>query len=163
MRSRATAAKNRLPTCRWSSNLHQSRPGTQEERQPPDARDPLGHDYAWRGRRRPKKIGLLLPNQSALVRRFVYRLTTHENVPLNSSAATADRHLLRVGVHGSEIVVTASDSDYAMTYHEPANSPQLLAKSFPRKDRRVSMTLATFLTAACKLANDKARELGWIE
>ena len=68
-----------------------------------------------------------------------------------------------VGVHGSEIVVTASDSDYAMTYHKPANSPQLLAKSFPRKDRRVSMTLATFLTAACKLANDKARELGWIE
>ena len=93
----------------------------------------------------------------------MYRLTTHENVPLNSSAATADRHLLRVGVHGSEIVVTASDSDYAMTYHKPANSPQLLAKSFPRKDRRVSMTLATFLTAACKLANDKAREWGWIE
>jgi hypothetical protein len=24
MRSRATAAKTRLPTCRWSSNLHQS-------------------------------------------------------------------------------------------------------------------------------------------
>ena len=72
--------------------------------------------------------------------------------------------LLRVGVHGSEIVVTASDSDYVMTYHKPANSPQLLAKSFPRKeDRRVSMTLANFLTAACKLANDKARELGWIE
>ena len=47
MRSRATAAKNWLPTCRWSSNLHQSRPGTQEERHP-DARDPLGHDYAWR-------------------------------------------------------------------------------------------------------------------
>ena len=94
----------------------------------------------------------------------MYRLTTHENVPLNSSFATADRHLLRVEVHGSEIVVTASDSDYVMTYHKPANSPQLLAKSFPRKeDRRVSMTLATFLTAACKLANDKARELGWIE
>ena len=43
------------------------------------------------------------------------------------------------------------------------DSPQLLAKSFPRKeDRRVSMSLADFLTAACKLANDKARELGWI-
>jgi hypothetical protein len=24
------------------------------------------------------------------------------------------------------------------------------------------MSLADFLTAACKLANDKARELGWI-
>ena len=29
-----TAAKNRLPTCRWSSNLQQSRPGTQEQRHP---------------------------------------------------------------------------------------------------------------------------------
>ena len=70
--------------------------------------------------------------------------------------------VLRAAVRGSEIVITASDSDYAMTYHKPANSPRLLAKSFPRKeDRRVSMTLAGFLTAAYKLANDKARELGW--
>ena len=71
--------------------------------------------------------------------------------------------MLRVAVQGSEIVVTASDSDYVMTYHKPANSPQLLARSFPRKeDRRVSMTLADLLTSAFKLANDKARELGWI-
>ena len=71
--------------------------------------------------------------------------------------------MLRVAVQGSEIVGTASDSDYVMTYHKPANSPQLLARSFPRKeDRRVSMTLADFLTSAYKLANDKARELGWI-
>ena len=71
--------------------------------------------------------------------------------------------MLRVAVQGIEIVVTASDSDYVMTYHKPANSPQLLARSFPRKeDRRVSMTLADFLTAAWRLANDKARELGWI-
>ena len=49
------------------------------------------------------------------------------------------------------------------SYHKPANSPQLLARKFPRKeDRRVSMTLADFLTAAWKLANEKARELGWI-
>jgi len=66
--------------------------------------------------------------------------------------------VLRVAVRGSEIMITASDSDYAMTYHKPACSPQLLARSFPRKeDRRVSMTLAAY-----KLANDKARELGWI-
>jgi len=70
---------------------------------------------------------------------------------------------LRVAVEGREIVVTASDTDYVMTYHKPADSRQLLAKNLPRKgDRRVSMTLADFLTAACKLANDKARELGWI-
>ena len=71
--------------------------------------------------------------------------------------------VFRVAVQGAEIVVTASDTDYLMTYHKPVNSPQLLARSFPRKeDRRVSMTLADFLTSAYKLANDKARELGWI-
>ena len=71
--------------------------------------------------------------------------------------------VLRVAVLGSEIVITAPNTDYVMTYHKPANSPQLLARSFPRKeDRRVSMSLADFLTAAYKLANDKARDLGWI-
>jgi hypothetical protein len=72
--------------------------------------------------------------------------------------------VLRVAVQGSEIVVSASGTDhYVVKYHRPANSAQLLAKSFPRKeDRSVSMTLADFLTAAHKLANDKARELGWI-
>ena len=71
--------------------------------------------------------------------------------------------VFRVAVTGSDIVVTAPNTDYVMTYHKPANSPRLLAKSFPRKeDRRVSMSLAGFLTAAYKLANDKARELGWI-
>ena len=44
-----------------------------------------------------------------------------------------------------------------------ANSPQLLARNFPRDDdSRVPMTQAEFLTRAWKLANDKARELGWI-
>lgn len=71
--------------------------------------------------------------------------------------------VLRVAVQGSEIVVSASGTDYVMKYHKPANSPQLLVRSFPRKeDRSVSMTLADFLTAAHKLANEKARELGWI-
>jgi hypothetical protein len=72
--------------------------------------------------------------------------------------------VLRVSVQGSEIVVSASGTDdYVVKYHKPANSPQLLARRFPRKeDRRVSMTLAVFLTAPWKLANDKARELGWI-
>jgi hypothetical protein len=71
--------------------------------------------------------------------------------------------VLRVEVQGSEIIVIASDTDYHVTYHKPDNSPQLIAKSYPRKeDRRVSMTLAEFLTTAWGLANDKARELGWI-
>ena len=56
-----------------------------------------------------------------------------------------DHPVLSVVVQGSEIVVSASGSDYVMTYHKPANSPRLLARSFPRKeDRRVSMTPADF-------------------
>jgi hypothetical protein len=71
--------------------------------------------------------------------------------------------VLRVELHGAEIVVTASDADYVVRYHKPEGSPQLIAKSYPRKeDRRVPMSLAEFLTTAWKLANDKARELGWI-
>ena len=71
--------------------------------------------------------------------------------------------VLRVEVQGGEIVVTASDTDYVVTYHKPANSPQLLARKFPsREDGRVSMTLTDFPTAAWKLAIVKARELGWI-
>ena len=72
--------------------------------------------------------------------------------------------VLRVAVQGSEIIVSASGTDYyVIKYHKPANSPQLLARTFPRKeDRSVCMSLADFLTAAYKLANDKARELGWI-
>ena len=72
--------------------------------------------------------------------------------------------VLRVAVQGSEIIVSASGTDdYVVKYHQPANSRQLLAIKFPRKeDRHLSMTLADFLTAAWKLANDKARELGWI-
>jgi hypothetical protein len=31
-----------------------------------------------------------------------------------------------------------------------------------RDDPRVAMTLSEFIAAAWKLANDKARELGWI-
>ena len=76
---------------------------------------------------------------------------------------STSKPVFRVAVQGSDIVVTASDTDYMMTYHKPTNSRRLIAKTFPRKeDRRVPMTLADFLTAAYKLANDKARELGWI-
>ena len=70
---------------------------------------------------------------------------------------------IRVAVEGCEIVVSASGTDYVVKYYKPANSPQLLVKRFPRKeDMGVSMTLADFLTAAHKLANNKARQLRWI-
>jgi hypothetical protein len=60
-----------------------------------------------------------------------------------------------VEVQGAEIIVTLPNTNYTVTYYKPSNSPQLLAKRFPGKD-------AEFLAHAWKLANDKARELGWI-
>lgn len=98
-----------------------------------------------------------------MARRFVYhsilvKMYRSQSPPPRPTTTP----LIRVAVRGSEIVVTASDSDYVAIYHKPAGSAELLAKSFPRKeDRRVSMTLADFLQASWKLANDKARESGW--
>ena len=50
-----------------------------------------------------------------------------------------------------------------MTYYKSDKSPQLLAKRISDKnDPRVPMRLSAFLVKAWKLANDKAKELGWI-
>ena len=53
---------------------------------------------------------------------------------------------------------------YAVTYYKPKNSNQLLAKRISDKDDpRIPMTGAEFLAKAWKLANNKAREVGWIK
>ena len=70
---------------------------------------------------------------------------------------------LVIDVLGGSIRVTLAGSNYAVTYHKPRNSPQLLAKSLPvNEDRHASMTQGEFLALAWRAANDKARELGWI-
>ncbi|MGB6196297.1 MAG: hypothetical protein WBF49_08160 [Methyloceanibacter sp.] len=70
---------------------------------------------------------------------------------------------LQVEVWDDEIVITLPFTDYTVTYYKSANSPGLLAKNFPKSDDgRVPLTQAEFLARAWKLANDKARELGWI-
>ena len=70
---------------------------------------------------------------------------------------------LRAQVIDDEIVVTAPGSRYSVTYYKRENCPQLLAKGITDEDDlRFRMTAAEFLTEAWKLANDKARELGWI-
>jgi hypothetical protein len=66
-------------------------------------------------------------------------------------------------VRDDEIIVTLPATSYAVTYYKPDNSPRLLARNFPKEnDRRSSMSQSEFLARAWKLANDKARELGWI-
>jgi|NGEPerStandDraft_13_1074530.scaffolds.fasta_scaffold07861_2 hypothetical protein len=70
---------------------------------------------------------------------------------------------LHVEVGDDELVVSLPRSHYSVTYYKPENSPQLLAKRISdRDDPRAPMTASEFLAKAWKLANDKARELGWI-
>ena len=69
---------------------------------------------------------------------------------------------LRVQVLNDDIIVTLPGSHYTVTYYKPAKSPQLVAKFISdRDDPRVAMSLSEFLVLAWRLANDKARELGW--
>jgi hypothetical protein len=70
---------------------------------------------------------------------------------------------LLVEVLDDKIVVSLPESYYSVTYYKPATSPQLFARRISDKnDPRVAMTLSEFLAKAWNLANDKARELGWI-
>ena len=67
-----------------------------------------------------------------------------------------------LNVSADEIVVTVPSTIYTVTYYKPGNSPQLLARKFPNKDdSSAPMTQAEFLVQAWRLANEKARELGW--
>jgi hypothetical protein len=68
-----------------------------------------------------------------------------------------------LNVSADEIVVTVPSTIYAVTYYKPANSPQLLARKLPSKDdSSAPMTQGEFLAQAWRLANEKARELGWV-
>jgi len=69
---------------------------------------------------------------------------------------TSPEPKLRAQVVGDDIIVTLPGSHYS-------NSPQLLAKRIPdTDDLRIPMTVSEFLPKAWRLANDTARELGWI-
>ena len=73
------------------------------------------------------------------------------------------RDLLRIEVIDNEIVVSLPESQLSVTYYKSDKSPQLLAKRIAsRDDPSVAMTLSEFLAGAWRLANNKARELGWI-
>jgi hypothetical protein len=70
---------------------------------------------------------------------------------------------LRVQVIDDNIVVTLPGYSYSVAYYKPEGSPVLLVKySVAKNDLRLSMSGPQFLAKARKLANDKARELGWI-
>ena len=75
----------------------------------------------------------------------------------------SDPDLLRIEVVDDEIVVNLPESQLSVTYCKSDKSPGLQAKRMTEKyDPRTPMTMSEFLARAWKLANDKARELGWI-
>jgi len=77
---------------------------------------------------------------------------------------TSPESAFHVEVAEDEIVVSLPESQYSVTYYKPETRPQLLAKHITEKyDPHVPMTVSEFLAKAWKLANDKARELGWIK
>ena len=70
---------------------------------------------------------------------------------------------LHMQVVDDEIIITLPGSSYTVTFYKPPDLPQLLAKGFPNSDDRgAPVTHAEFLASSWRLANDKARELGWI-
>jgi hypothetical protein len=72
----------------------------------------------------------------------------------------ADIHL---DVRGGDIIVDLPGTSYSVTYDKPIVALQLLAAYLPADDdARTGLTLAEFRVRAWRLANDKARDLGWI-
>ena len=72
--------------------------------------------------------------------------------------------VLDVEVWGSGIIVTLPGTNYWVTYFKEKDSPGLFPADIANKDDpRVTMTAAEFLEKAWKLANEKARELGWVD
>ena len=70
---------------------------------------------------------------------------------------------LRITVVDDELIVSLSGTSYAVTDFKRPNSPKLLAKNISdRDDFRTPPRLSDFLSRAWQMANDKARELGWI-
>ena len=70
---------------------------------------------------------------------------------------------LDVQVIDNDILVSLLGTSYAVTYYRRKGSRGLFAKHIADKDDpRVPLTGGEFLAKAWKVANDKARQLGWM-
>jgi hypothetical protein len=67
---------------------------------------------------------------------------------------------VQVSVVDDAIVVTMPGTSYSVTYHK-RNEPWLLASDV-RDDKNSPVSRWTFRARAWTVANEKARELGWI-
>jgi hypothetical protein len=67
----------------------------------------------------------------------------------------------RVEVEDESIIVTLPGSTFRVIYRKPSHYPGLVAFDL-RGDKDAGISEADFLARAWRIANDKARELGWI-
>jgi hypothetical protein len=66
-------------------------------------------------------------------------------------------------VEGDEIIVSLLHTAYTATFRKaPDSSHLIMTDSSPMSDQGSPVTPAQFLGLAWQVANDKARELGWI-
>jgi hypothetical protein len=72
-------------------------------------------------------------------------------------------HRLHVEVKGSEIVVTLPSTNFKAVFQRFPVAPQLMASWYAPRGKALSdPRRAQFFAGAWKLADAKARELGWI-
>jgi hypothetical protein len=71
--------------------------------------------------------------------------------------------VLRLEMEGSrKFVITMPGTSYKVTFRELADGPGLSASHNIRDYQDAPSTRSEFLARAWRIANDKARELGWI-
>jgi hypothetical protein len=67
---------------------------------------------------------------------------------------------LRLETAGDNIVITLPGTSCSVTYRKPVRSPGLVAANV--RGTGTPLSHKPFLARAWRIANDKARELGWI-
>jgi hypothetical protein len=70
--------------------------------------------------------------------------------------------VLRVEMQDTEFVITMPGTSYQVTFRKLADGPGFSASHNIRDDWDAPITRSEFLARAWRIANDKARELGWI-
>ena len=70
---------------------------------------------------------------------------------------------LHVEARDRDIIVTMPGTSFRVVYRKPDSGPQVVARlDYFQYEQRGPITRAEFIAKALKLANVKARELGWI-
>jgi hypothetical protein len=70
---------------------------------------------------------------------------------------------LRVEARDRDIVVTMPGTSFRVVYRKPDRGRKLVARlDYFQNEQKGPITRPEFIAKALRLANDKARELGWI-